>query len=93
MDHKQISECIVKGSMDKMKQPFSITVDLNGNGEQRTLFLTHNTETFDFELDGQAISIINNGDNSWSIVAGMIDQETVNLIGTEVEKHYKNLHI
>lgn len=52
---------------------------------EKTLVVNHNTETFDLEFDGSAVSIINNGDNSWSLVEGDIDQETVNTIGAAIE--------
>ncbi|MEJ6981290.1 hypothetical protein WG906_12555 [Pedobacter sp. P351] len=41
------------------------------DNEERTLVVNHHTETFDLELDGSTISIINNGDNSWSLVEGI----------------------
>lgn len=54
--------------------------------DERTLKVNHSTETFDLEFDGSAVSLINNGDNSWSLVEGDLDQVTVNLIGDAIEK-------
>lgn len=54
--------------------------------DDRTIPVSHKSETYDLEFDGSAISLINNGDNSWSLVEGSIDQETVNLIGEAIEK-------
>jgi hypothetical protein len=54
--------------------------------DDRSIPVTHKTETYDLEFNGSAISLINNGDNSWSLVEGSIDQETVNLIGEAIEK-------
>lgn len=75
--------------MNLLKEPFVIDVDFDGRIKKLKIF--HQTETFDFKIDGKEISILNNGDNSWSIVTGLIDQEEVNLIGSEIEKHHKNL--
>jgi hypothetical protein len=54
--------------------------------ELQVIHVQHTTETFDFELDGTQVSLINNGDNSWSIVNGDIDQETANGIGDAIEQ-------
>ena len=57
---------------------------------QEELTVTHTTETFELEFDGARVSVINNGDNSWSLVHGTIDQETVNLIGDAIERKLKS---
>ena len=62
---------------------FEIQLAITG---PETIKVRHSTETFDLELKGTAISLINNGDNSWSIVKGDIDQETANLIGEAIEQ-------
>ena len=78
--------------MDILKKTFEISVELDaGNVLNLTVF--HETETFDFSFNGQNVSLLNNGDNSWSIVSGTIGQEDVNAIGEEIEKHYNNLEL
>ena len=57
---------------------------------QEELTVRHTTETFELEFDGARVALINNGDNSWSLVNGAIDQETVNLIGDAIERKLKN---
>ena len=78
--------------MNKVNIPFEISVKLN-DGESYRLAVSHRSETFDFNLKNTEVSIINNGDNSWSLVTGNLDQESVNLIGTEIEKYYQNLAV
>lgn len=65
---------------------FEIKPELSSKAQ---LVVKHHTETFDFVLNGSEVSIINNGDNSWSIVSGDLDQETANLIGDAIEKKLK----
>lgn len=72
--------------MDNIAQ-FDITIDLDNS--QTTINVSHQTETFDFMLDSQPVSLINNGDNSWSIVTGNITQETANQIGQAIETYYR----
>jgi hypothetical protein len=68
------------------EKSFKITVALI---QEVSLEVIHNDETFEIELNGEKISIINNGDNSWSLVSGDLLQEVVNLLGEAIEKHYK----
>lgn len=76
--------------MNRVKEPFEIDIKVS-EAETRSITIYHETETFDFDLEGQEVSLINNGDNSWSIVSGTVSQEEINLIGTEIEKHYQSL--
>ena len=76
--------------MNKLKEPFEIAVQIADN-ESKRIKVYHETETFDLDLEGQKVSLINNGDNSWSGVSGSISQEEINLIGTEIEKYYQCL--
>ena len=69
---------------------FEIQYSNHSGNSARTIKVTHFTETYDFEFDGSAISLINNGDNSWSLVEGNIDQETMNLLGDAIEKKIKS---
>ena len=78
--------------MNKVNEPFDIQLILEGS-ESSILHISHDSETFDFIWKGEEVSIINNGDNSWSEIQNRLDQETVNLIGTEIEKHFVNLPV
>jgi len=71
--------------------PFTITLRLPGQTKPQTILINHLSETFDFQFNGQQVSIINNGDNSWSEVGNALDQETVNLIGEKIEVHFTGL--
>ncbi|WP_207534169.1 hypothetical protein [Desertivirga arenae] len=75
--------------MSILKEPFKIKVNMRG--QSVSLQILHKTETFDFEMEGNKVSMINNGDNSWSIVSGNISQEEANLIGAEIEEHFKRI--
>lgn len=68
---------------------FRISVALNGTDQTTHLTVNHKDETFEVELNGKTIAILNNGDNSWSSVDGNADQLTVNLIGDAIEQFYK----
>lgn len=70
------------------QEKFRISVTTE-NG-QYPLMISHQEETFDLMYRGESISIINNGDNSWSLVIGQIDQATVNEIGQAIENYYRN---
>lgn len=77
--------------MNKINYPFEITFKLPGWDRPRKSLVRHDTETFDLEVDGSVISLLNNGDNSWSSLKGEIDQESVNIIGDAIEVYYQNL--
>ncbi|TCK83656.1 hypothetical protein [Albibacterium bauzanense] len=68
---------------------FRISVTLNRIDQTTHLKVHHKDETFEIELDGKIVAILNNGDNSWSSVDGDLDQLTVNLIGDAIEQFYK----
>ena len=68
---------------------FEILVTLKDAGLATYLKVHHTDETFEVELDGKAVSILNNGDNSWSLVEGDLDQLNINLIGDAIERFYK----
>lgn len=78
--------------MNRVKEPFDIQLSLK-DSESSTIHINHDSETFDFIWKGEEVSIINNGDNSWSAIENLLDQETINLIGTEIEKHFANLAV
>lgn len=72
-----------------MENTFEIHVDLNGQGKTTPIRIVHSDESFDVMIEEQkAAAIINNGDNSWQIISGDLSQETVNLIGEQVEDYY-----
>lgn len=77
--------------MNRVNEPFEIKVDVNNSGKTISLQVRHQSETFDFNLNGTDVSIVNNGDNSWSGLSNAPNQEIVNRIGAEIEKHFKNL--
>ncbi|MVN91395.1 MULTISPECIES: hypothetical protein [Mucilaginibacter] len=58
-------------------------------GSDQQYKVTHQDETFAVETDSGTITLINNGDNSWSIVNGDISQESANIIGQAIEDHYQ----
>ncbi|MBS7565700.1 hypothetical protein MTO98_01975 [Mucilaginibacter sp. SMC90] len=65
-----------------------ITATLAG-GSELHYNVTHLDETFVVETGNGTITLINNGDNSWSIVNGDISQESANIIGQAIEDHYR----
>lgn len=77
--------------MNKINYPFEITFNMPGTEHPTTTLVRHDTETFDLAVGGLDVSLINNGDNSWSSLKGELDQETVNVIGAAIEEHYKDL--
>jgi len=79
--------------MNQLKEPFNIGIHLEGIGEKISLRVTHESETFDFVFQGKQVSIINNGDNSWSSIENELEQETINIIGAEIEKHFNSLSV
>ena len=78
--------------MDRIHQPFTIVVRSHRGKPPRTATVRHDSETFDVEFEDIRLSLINNGDNSWSAVENLMDQETVNEIGSAIEAHYSKLH-
>lgn len=68
-------------------QTFQINIKLPNQQGTATLTIKHQDETFSTELDGSTISLINNGDNSWSQLAGNTPQETINAIGEGIEQY------
>jgi hypothetical protein len=69
---------------------FNITVTLEKADQATLLEVNHFDETFGVQLQGKTIVILNNGDNSWSLVSGEIDQLDVNIIGQAIEQFYKD---
>ena len=65
-------------------------IEIFKNGTRKVATVSHNGETFDLDYFGTAVSLINNGDNSWSIVEGDISQEHANEIGQAIEKRLEN---
>lgn len=68
---------------------FSINVCLPPDDRKFILKVHHQDEAFDFIMDAQTLSIINNGDNSWSLIKGELSQEIVNIIGQAIEDYYQ----
>jgi len=73
-----------------MINDFEIEIQKPSTGEKKVTSVSHHSETFDLDYFGQKVSLINNGDNSWSIVEGDISQESANLIGTAIERRLEN---
>lgn len=78
--------------MNKVNEPFKIDVNLPNLGK-KNFTIYHQSETFDFNYEGIEVSILNNGDNSWSGVKGELDQEVINSIGAAIEIYYNNLEV
>lgn len=76
---------------NKVNIPFDIRFTDAVTGKPCTATVYHQTETFDVDLGATQVSLINNGDNSWSSVENILDQETVNEIGMVIEAHYANM--
>lgn len=72
------------------KKQFEISLNLRDADSPESLLVNHTDETFRFNLKGKEISIINNGDNSWSLVSGDLSQERVNEIGQDIEAYYRS---
>jgi len=77
--------------MNKINYPFEITFIMPGSEQPKQALVRHDTETFDLEVDGLDVVLLNNGDNSWSSLKGELDQESVNVIGAAIEEHYQRL--
>lgn len=77
--------------MDSIHRPFTIHLTHRDGDRQLSASVCHESETFDVEIEGIQVSLINNGDNSWSAVENVLDQETVNEIGAAIEAHYARL--
>lgn len=74
--------------MNEIKQ-FTVNVaGLDENGTDR-IEVSHADETFSFRYDGKEVALINDGDNSWSIITGELSQETANIIGQAIEDYYQ----
>ena len=69
---------------------FKIAVTLKDADRVSYLDVSHLDETFSVKLPYQTIVVLNNGDNSWSLVSGDLDQLAVNLIGDAIEQFYKD---
>lgn len=67
-------------------QEFIVSVKLGDADETKQLKVRHVDETFEFEVNGEDVSILNNGDNSWDLVKGKLDQLSVNEIGIAIEE-------
>ena len=74
-----------------MRRPFTIHINRRDGGGPLDATVHHESETFDVEFEGKRVSLINNGDNSWSAVENLLDQEVVNEIGTAIEAHYARM--
>ncbi|MGV3763782.1 hypothetical protein [Parapedobacter sp.] len=77
---------------NKVNLPFGIWFTDPVTGKRCWAAVYHETETFDVDLGTAQLSLINNGDNSWSAVENLLDQETVNEIGSAIEGYYAELN-
>jgi len=77
--------------INKINLPFTVQFTDPVTGKSCVASIHHETETFDVDLGAVQISLINNGDNSWSSVENSLDQETINEIGMAIETHYTML--
>lgn len=77
--------------INKVNLPFGIGFIDPVTGKRCSAAVSHETETFDVDLGAAQVSLINNGDNSWSAVENLLDQETVNEIGGAIEAHYADM--
>lgn len=75
----------------KVNLPFGVWFTDPGTGRRCSAWVFHETETFDVDLGTVQVSLINNGDNSWSAVENLLDQETINEIGSVIEGHYAEM--
>ncbi|RYE25134.1 MAG: hypothetical protein EOP45_05100 [Sphingobacteriaceae bacterium] len=69
--------------------PFTVEIFLHSKDVTTPVKVTHIDETFSFELEENHISIINNGDNSWSQVEGTTPKEVINKIRQAIEDYYQ----
>ncbi|TWR28558.1 hypothetical protein FPZ42_04915 [Mucilaginibacter achroorhodeus] len=72
----------------ELHSKFMISLTVPGDSDQQYK-VTHQDETFAVETGSGTITLINNGDNSWSIVTGDISQESANIIGQAIEDHFQ----
>lgn len=76
---------------NKVNLPFDVRFTDPVSGKACSANVSHETETFDVNLGEMQVSLINNGDNSWSAVENLLDQETINEIGMAIEAHYSRM--
>lgn len=70
---------------------FQINLQLPGRTHVESFAVTHTDETFDIDLLGQSVALLNNGDNSWSQLKGDLPQEWVNALGEAIENVVKKM--
>ncbi|HVW98020.1 MAG TPA: hypothetical protein VHA56_18765 [Mucilaginibacter sp.] len=66
---------------------FKIEAIIAGN-VPTSLDVEHVDETFNVRYQNELISMINNGDNSWSEVYGNHPQELINQLGQAIENYF-----
>ncbi|QNL49063.1 hypothetical protein H8S90_20280 [Olivibacter sp. SDN3] len=66
-----------------------INVDVSGAGEIETLDIRRQGDVFIINIRGDQISIINQENESWNLVNGVADQQSVDNIGRAVKAHFK----
>lgn len=72
-----------------MKNDTHFEVEACIDNRLERIAVSHSDETFDIQRNHQPFSIINNGDNSWSLVRGKVSQLTVNQVGQAIEDFYQ----
>lgn len=76
--------------MEAIKK-FQISVQLAGRTHVERFQVAHRDETFEVELFGNTISLLNNGDNSWSQLKGDQPQEWINALGEAIEQQVRKM--
>jgi len=66
-----------------------LNVDINGNGEIESVDVLRQGDVFVINRgEGEQLSVIKASNNSWSLVNGVADEESVNNIGEALTAHF-----
>lgn len=66
-----------------------VNVDVDGRGEIETIDVLRQGDIFIINRgEGEQLSIIRTENNSWSLVNGVADEESVKNIGTALTNHF-----
>lgn len=65
-----------------------INVDVTGTGTIETLDVVKQGDVFIVNVKGDQLSIISKGGNTWSLVNGVADEQSVNNIGKALKVHF-----
>lgn len=66
-----------------------VNVDVSGTGEIETLDIRRQGDVFIINIRGDQISIINQENETWNLVNGVADQQSVDNIGRAIKAHFK----